>query len=159
VTDTSQTEGLQKVLETSDAERELRVGDLTLYRLGYGFAPASIGSGELGHSTVWSRHDEQVGPTITDARVRFECKYPAGAYVSVRAFDDAGKSLRERSESAHCPHAGNLTFELSLFSNVPPSRVEFEISREVQIISVDVRLRKDATKSRSLSELLRAWNF
>jgi hypothetical protein len=159
VTDYSQTARLEKALEAAAAERELRVGDVTLYRLGYGFVPASIGSGELAHSTVWSRRDEQGGPTITDTRVRVECKHPAGAYLSVRAYDDAGKSLRQRSAILQCPQAGDILFEQSLFSNVAPSRVEFETSPEVRMISVDVRLRKDATKSRSLSELIRAWNF
>jgi hypothetical protein len=154
VTDSSQSARLQKALDAADAERELRVGDVTLYRLGYGFTPASIGSGELAHSTVWSRREEQAGPTITDTRARVECKETGGAGVSVRALDDAGKSLRQRRAGSSCPQSGNIEFELSLSSDVAPSRVEFESSRE--IVSFEVRLRKDATKSRSLSERIRA---
>jgi len=157
VTDSSQTARLQQTLEAADAERELRVGDVTLYRLGYGFTPVSIGPGELAHSMVWSPPGEQLGPTITDTRVRVECKQPAGIYLSVRVYDDSGKSLRQRVATSSCPQTGNMVFEISLLSNVTPSRVEFENSPEVQIVRVDVRLRKDATKSRSLSDHIREW--
>jgi len=157
VTDSSQTVRLQQALTAGVAERELRVGDVTLYRLGYGFTPANIRPGEPAHSTVWSRPGEEVGPTITDARVRVECKHPAGIYVSVRAYDYSGKSLQQRFATASCPQTGSMVFEESLLSNVSPSRVEFESSPEVQIVSVDVRLRKDATASRSLAQHIRAW--
>lgn len=157
VTDSSYTARLQQALEAADAERELRVGDVTLYRLGYGFTPASIGSGELAHSTVWSHPDEPGGPTIADTRVQVQCKPLSGVYVWVRAYDPSGKSLRQRFASSLCLQTGNAVLEISLLSNVTPSRVEFESSPAVQVVGVDVRLRKDAAKSRSLSEHIRAW--
>jgi hypothetical protein len=157
VTDASQTAALQQALDAAEGKPELRVGDVTLYRLGYGFAPANISNGGPAHPTVWSRHDEQVGPTITDTRIVVECRKPDGAFISVRAYDDAGKSLRRGAAGSSCPEAGNLVFDLSLLTSVPPARVEFETG--TRITSAEVRLRKDAKKSRSLSEHIRAWTF
>ena len=161
VTNASQSTGLSEALQAAEAEVEFRLADTTLYRLEGGFLPASIGNGTLPHLATWSTQQEQDGPVIADTRVRVECAKPeGGAFVAVRAYDDAGKELAAEVVSSSCPKAGDLAFAISLFSDVAPSRVEFETGMgAAQLLSPQVRLRKDAMKSRSLSARVRAWSF
>ncbi|HET9219698.1 MAG TPA: hypothetical protein VFR18_22135, partial [Terriglobia bacterium] len=158
VTDSRQTSGLQNALQAAEAKRELRVGDVTLYRLEHGFAPAGL-AGEPANVAMWSNFHKPDGPTITDVKVSLGCTTAKGASFDVRAYDDAGNLSGHRAVSTPCPSSGSVLLETRLFTGAAPSRVELETPVGVVQVAAGVRLRKDTVKSRSLAARVRAWDF
>jgi hypothetical protein len=152
-TPTSQTSGLEEALRAAEAEVELRLADVTLYRLEGGFLPADIGNGTTPHPATWLTHQEHYGPAITDARVHVVCTKPeSSVFVVVRGYDDGGRELSSEGLISSCPKAGDASLAVSFLTDVTPTRLEFETSIDaVQRISPEVRFRKDAMRSRSLS--------
>jgi hypothetical protein len=152
---------LQGALRAAEAEVELRLADVTLYRLEGGFLPADIGNRTMPHLATWLTQQESNGPAITDARVHVACTKPeGGVFVVVRAYDDGGRELASEGLISSCPKAGDATLSVSLLTDVTPARMEFETSIDaVQRISPEVRFRKDAMRSRSLSARARAGTF
>jgi len=155
VTDSWQNMGLQEALDAADSERELRVADATLYRLEHGFLPPLI-VGEPANLAMWSNFYKPSGPTITDVKASLACKMPNAASFDVRLYEDSGKLSSQRTVSTSCPRSGSVPLETTLFTGAAPSRIELEIQAGVvQLITAEVRLRKDTVKARSLSARVR----